>query len=63
MLLAVDIGNTDVALGVFENGKLRGTWHVATVIRRMVDEYAVLLLNLLHHQGLGKFLLLVLNIL
>jgi len=54
MLLAVDIGNTDTALGVFENEELRATWHMATVIHRMVDEYAALLLNLLHHQGLDK---------
>jgi type III pantothenate kinase len=52
MLLAIDIGNTDTALGIFENEKLSATWHMATVIHRMVDEYAVLLLNLLHHQGL-----------
>jgi len=54
MLLAVDIGNTDTALGVFENEELRATWHMATAIHRMADEYAVLLLNLLHHQGLDK---------
>ena len=54
MLLAVDIGNTVTTLGVFENEKLRATWRVATVIHRMVDEYAALLLNLLHHQGLDE---------
>ncbi len=54
MLLAVDIGNTSIALGVFENEKLRATWRIATVIHRMADEYAVLLLNLLRHQGLDK---------
>jgi len=54
MLLAVDIGNTDTALGVFENEELRATWHMATAIHRMADEYAALLLNLLHHQGLDK---------
>ncbi|MFC1950515.1 type III pantothenate kinase [Chloroflexota bacterium] len=54
MLLAVDIGNTDTTLGVFENEELRATWHIATVIHRMTDEYAVLLLDLLHHQGLDK---------
>ncbi len=52
MLLAVDIGNTSIAFGVFENEKLRATWRIATVIHRMADEYAVLLLNLLRHQGL-----------
>ena len=52
MLLAIDIGNTDTTLGVFEDGELRATWHLETNIHRMADEYAALLLNLLHHQGL-----------
>ena len=52
MLLAIDIGNTDIALGVFDNGELRATWHMATGIDRRTDEYAALILNLLHHQGL-----------
>ena len=52
MLLAVDIGNTDIMLGVFEGEELHATWHMATRIHRMPDEYAALLLNLLHHQGL-----------
>ncbi len=52
MLLAVDIGNTNVTLGVFEGEELRATWRIATDINQMADEYAVLLLNLLRHQGL-----------
>jgi len=52
MLLAIDIGNTDTTLGVFDGEELRATWHMATGIHRMVDEYAALLLNLLHHRGL-----------
>ncbi len=52
MLLAIDIGNTDTTLGVFDGEELRATWHMATGIHRMADEYAALLLNLLHHQGL-----------
>ena len=52
MLLAIDIGNTDITLGVFEGEKLRATWHIATGIHRRADEYAALLLNLLHHQTL-----------
>ncbi|MCL0053176.1 type III pantothenate kinase [Dehalococcoidales bacterium] len=52
MLLAIDIGNTDTTLGVFDGEKLHATWHMATSIHRMADEYAALLLNLLHHQGL-----------
>ncbi|HEY82536.1 MAG TPA: type III pantothenate kinase [Dehalococcoidia bacterium] len=52
MLLAADIGNTDITIGVFEGEELRATWHMATSIHRMADEYAALLLNLLQHQHL-----------
>ncbi len=54
MLLAVDIGNTDTTLGVFEGEELRATWHMGSIIHRMADEYAALFLNLLHHQGVDK---------
>lgn len=52
MLLAIDIGNTDTKLGAFEDTKLRATWHMATNIHRTADEYAAILLNLMHHQKL-----------
>jgi type III pantothenate kinase len=52
MLLAIDIGNTDITFGVFEGEKLRATWHMETDIHRMADEYAALLLNLMRQQGL-----------
>ena len=52
MLLVLDIGNTNIALGVFEGEQLRATWRMATSVNQMADEYAALLLNLLHHQGL-----------
>ncbi len=54
MLLVIDIGDTDTTLGVFENEKLRATWHMATVIHRMADEYAAVLLSLLHHRDVDK---------
>jgi len=52
MLLAVDIGNTSTTLGVFDGEELRSTWHMATGVHRMSDEYAALLFNLLRQQGL-----------
>ncbi|MFC1933103.1 type III pantothenate kinase [Chloroflexota bacterium] len=52
MLLAVDIGNTNITFGVFEGEKLRTTWRMAANVNQMADEYAALLLNLMHHQGL-----------
>jgi len=53
MLLAIDIGNTNIILGVFEGEELRATWRLATGIDRTTDEYTALLLNLLQQQGLG----------
>jgi type III pantothenate kinase len=52
MLLAVDIGNTNVTLGVFEGEQLRATWRMATDINQMGDEYAATLLTLLEHHGM-----------
>jgi len=53
MLLAIDVGNTGVKLGVFDGDKLRASWRMATSLSRMGDEYASLLLTLLEHQGLS----------
>ena len=52
MLLAIDIGNTEITIGVFEGEKIHATWHLATGIHRRADEYAALLLNLLHYQDI-----------
>jgi type III pantothenate kinase len=53
MLLALDIGNTAITIGVFEGEKLRARWSIATDVENLVDEYAILLLNLLRTAGLG----------
>ena len=53
MLLAIDIGNTNIAFGIFDQEKLRATWNVATDINKTADEYAVLLLNLLPRQDIA----------
>lgn len=52
MLLAVDIGNTNITMGVFDGEKLLATWRVASDRERLADEYAVVLLNLLQNSGI-----------
>jgi type III pantothenate kinase len=52
MLMAIDIGNTNITVGMFKDEELRATWRIATGIFRMADEYAVILLSLLRQQGL-----------
>lgn len=46
MLLAVDIGNTNVVVGVWSGDRLAAHWRIATVQQRMPDEYAVMLHSL-----------------
>lgn len=53
MLLTIDIGNTSTKFGVFQGEELRVTWSMATRIHQMPDEYAAILLNLIHQQGLA----------
>ena len=52
MLLVIDIGNTETTIGMFGEGELRATWHMATDINRKADEYAAILLNLLQQHNL-----------
>jgi len=47
MLLACDIGNTNITLGVFQGEHLQATWRVATDPRHQPDEYVALLSSLL----------------
>jgi type III pantothenate kinase len=53
MLLAVDIGNTNITIGVFDGSKMKATWRVATGVHRMPDEYASLILHLFEHEGIA----------
>ena len=51
MLLALDIGNTNVTIGIFDGPEPRATWRIATNLERLADEYAVLMLGLLRNEG------------
>lgn len=53
MLLAIDIGNTNVTIGVFDGDDLRTTFRFATDTRKMPDEYAVTINQLLPLQGMS----------
>ena len=46
MLLAIDIGNTNIVLGLFRDGELAHHWRVATRRDGTVDEYGILLKSL-----------------
>jgi type III pantothenate kinase len=52
MLLAIDIGNTNVTLGVYAGQTLKSHWRLATDHHRMPDEYGIMLAGLLQHAGI-----------
>jgi type III pantothenate kinase len=46
MLLAIDVGNTNVVLGVFDAGRLTNSWRLATFRERTADEMGILVRQL-----------------
>jgi type III pantothenate kinase len=54
MLLAVDMGNTNVVFALFEEGEIRARWRIATDPRRTGDEYAVWLSQLMAIEGIER---------
>lgn len=51
MLLALDIGNTNVTAGAFDGERLVASWRLSTDARRMADEYALQFQGLLPMKG------------
>jgi type III pantothenate kinase len=51
MLLALDVGNTEITGGLFAGSDLVAQWRLTTVHERTPDEWAVLLLSHLAHSG------------
>ncbi|MDW7649841.1 MAG: type III pantothenate kinase [Bacillota bacterium] len=52
MLLAVDVGNTNIVLGVYEQNELKISWRISTNRLQTGDEYGVILKNLFSQTGL-----------
>jgi type III pantothenate kinase len=51
MLLCVDIGNTNIVLGLWDEGRWLAHWRVRTIRDKMPDEYDLLLKGLLREGG------------
>jgi type III pantothenate kinase len=54
MLLAVDVGNTNVVFALFDGLEIKARWRIATDARRTGDEYAVWLLQLMQIAGYDR---------
>ncbi|MGI6296355.1 MAG: type III pantothenate kinase [Armatimonadota bacterium] len=52
MLLAIDVGNTNITFAVFDGPTVKADWRIGTVVRRTGDEYAGLLISLFAERDL-----------
>ena len=50
MLLAIDVGNTNITLGVFEGAKLVQSWRLLTLRERTADEAGLMITGLFAHE-------------
>lgn len=54
MLLVIDVGNTNIVLGIFKGKELMDYWRVSTNRLRTTDEYGVLIRNLFYLNGVNS---------
>ena len=54
MILLIDIGNTNVVLGIYENDKKINSWRLETRQTKTLDEYGLQLKSLLAHENIHK---------
>ena len=54
MLLAIDVGNTNLVFALVEAGEIKARWRIATDPRRTADQYSVWLHQLLELEGYGR---------
>lgn len=52
MLLVVDVGNTNITLGVFKKEELLTTFRLTTKMARTSDEYGITICNMIERNGL-----------
>jgi type III pantothenate kinase len=52
-LLAIDLGNTNLTIGLFQGSELTEHWRLSTDHKRMQDEYGLQFLGLLENKGIS----------
>lgn len=53
MLLVIDVGNTNIVLGIYENDKLVYDWRISTDRNKTIDEYGLLMTQLLRLENIN----------
>jgi type III pantothenate kinase len=54
MLLAIDVGNTNIVLGVFDGERLVTTWRLLTLRERTADEIGLMVTGLFANEGIDR---------
>jgi len=54
MILAVDVGNTNLVFALVDAGEIKARWRIATDPRRTADQYSVWLHQLLELEGFSR---------
>lgn len=54
MLLVIDVGNTNIAFGVYDGDVLAATWRMSTVKNKTSDEIGIFLLDILKIKNIEK---------
>ena len=53
MLVCIDVGNTNITLGIFDQDELVSSYRMNTKVRRTSDEYGTMLRNFLEASGIN----------
>ena len=57
MLLAVDVGNTNIVMGIYDREKLVTSWRCSTAFDRTSDESGLLFMQFFNHNNIDKNLI------
>ncbi len=54
MLLAIDVGNTNIVFGVYDGGRLERSWRLLTLRERTADEIGLMMTGLFAHERIAS---------
>lgn len=54
MILVIDVGNTNIVLGIYSKEKLIKSWRISTDKSKTYDEYGILVSQFFEYEGIDK---------
>jgi type III pantothenate kinase len=54
MILAIDVGNTNIVVGIYKDRTLLGNWRMATDREKSPDEFGMLIISFLNYSGISE---------